>query len=150
LADSYLILNLELPENFEEELYKTINDEIALAQKKWKLKLSDDQKLKVFESSRTQTRLKTSTIAKQTWDLGRKLSLKVTFTKNTQIELKPDSNFTATHKKINLVLTKDGWVIANEESEDPVNITEILDKQIEVIKQWARTAAFYGVGSYSR
>jgi hypothetical protein len=150
LADSYLILNLELPESFLEDLYETINTEIALAQKKWKLKLTDEQKAIVFESARTQTRLKTSTIAKQPWDLGRKLAMKITFSRNTQIELKPGAQLSAANKKINLVLTKDGWVLANEESEYPVNVTDILEKQIETIKRWARTAAFYGVGSYSR
>ena len=150
MADSYLILNLELPESFLADLDKTIHEEIALAQKKWKLKLTNEQQKIVFESARTQTRLKTSTIAKQPWDLGSKLSMRIPFTRNSQIELKPESQFTAAQKKIDLVLTKDGWVLANEESEDPVNVTDILEKQIEVIKKWSRTAAFYGVGSYSR
>lgn len=147
MADSYLILNLELPESFLQDLEAIINDEIAIAQKKWKLRLTDEQKQIVFDNARTQTRLKASTIAKQPWDLGSKLSLKVPYTRNTQLELKPGVPI---DKKINLVITKDGWVIAHEEAENPVHISDLLAKQIKVLEKWARTAAFYGVGSFAR
>jgi len=146
LADSYLTLNLELPESFLDELDNTINDEIKIAQKKWKLRLTDEQKKIVFENARTQTRLKTSTVARQPWDLGSKLVLRVPFTQNSQINLKPTAK---TNRKIELVLTKDGWLIADE-AENPVPVSELLEKQQEIVKRWARTAAFYGVGSYSK
>lgn len=146
MADSYLTLNLELPESFLDELDATINDEIKIAQKKWKLRLTEDQKNIVFDNARIQTRLKTSTVARQPWDLGSKLVLRVPFTQNSQINLRPSAK---TNRKIELTLTKDGWVIA-EDSENPVPVSELLDKQQEIIKRWARTAAFYGVGSYSK
>lgn len=147
MAESYLILNLELPESFLRDLDRTINEEITLAQKKWKLKLTEEQKIVVFENARTQTRLKTSTIAKQAWDLGNKLAIRVPYIRNMQIELKPG---VPVNKKIDLVMTKDGWVQANEETEYPINVANVLEKQITTILRWGQTAAFYGVGSYSR
>lgn len=147
MADPYLTLNLELPESFTQDLEDILHDEIAIAQKKWKLRLTPEQKATVFENARTQTRLKTSTVAKYQWDLTSKLSLRIPYSRNTQLELKPGVKL---DKKIDLVITKDGWVLANEESENPINLSSVLEKQIEIIERWARTAAFYGVGSYSR
>lgn len=148
MPDSYLILNLELPGSFLKDLDKAINEEIVLAQKKWKLRLTNEQKAIVFENARTQTRLKTSAIAKQAWDLGTKLSLKIVYDHNMQINLKRGAP--APKAVDDFVMTKDGWVRATEESENPVSVSDILERQIATIIRWGQTAAFYGVGSYAR
>lgn len=146
MADSNLVLTLELPENFLKELDAVIKDELAIAQKKWKIKLSPEEREIVLKNAYAQTRLKTSTIARHSWNLEEKLTMRIPYKKNSNMTLRIGEK--PTRNLVDLIITKDGWVIASEESESPTPLENLLEKQIQTIFTWARTAVFYGVGSF--
>lgn len=150
MADSYLNISIELPENFLQELEHAILDEIKIAEKKWKTKLSQEERDYIFKNSLEQTRLKASVIARQPWDLDDKLALRIPSLENRSVTVTAEGVTPKTRGKIGLVITKAGWIIADEESINPIQVSDLFDSQIQHILAWARTAAFYGVGSYSR
>ncbi len=142
-----LIIELELPEDFEATLERVIIDEIIKSKKKWRIKLTDEEFQTVLNNARTQARLKMTAIARLEWDLGRKLSLKIPYSKNQKVSLKENSR---PREKLKFLLSKDGWSIDYDDTDQAVPLNELWAKQQEIILTWAKTAAFYGVGSYVR
>lgn len=142
---STLSIIINLPEDFLKHLQKEINDEIAIAQKKWKVTLNTKQKTHIRKAALTQLASKVSSLAHSTWDLGDKLLINVAGGSG-KIELPKEIKRNA---NLSIVLSKKGWEVIEEEADVAVKINDFYDKVIENLNTWVRTAVFYGVGSYS-
>jgi len=144
---STLTINVTLRPDFLENLARVIDDEIAIAERKWNRYLSDEEKNIVRKSTHAQLRSKVSSLAHKEWDLGPKFTIIATgegapATMNIREDSKP-------RQKISFVLNKNGWMVTREEAAAVRPIGEFFAHLNEMMETWARTATFYGVGSYA-
>jgi len=140
-----LTITVSLPNDFISQLDKEIDGELQIAQKKWKLNLSEDEQNLVRKSARDQLRSKVSTLSKNTWDLGSKLVITAAGATGT-LAVKPGTKVNSEHS---LLLNKNGWSVTTEEADAVVPSEDFYEDLINRIFTWVRTAVFYGVGSYS-
>lgn len=139
-----LTVTVVLPENLLEILEETIAEELATAQRKWKITLSPEELQSVKSNSLEQLRSKVSYLAKNTWDLGSKLTLTVSGESgNLTVSDKPLKS------ELSFLLSKSGWSATQEEADSVVSANEFYDSIITHLKTWLATAVFYGTGSYA-
>lgn len=144
MSTLHIIINL--PEDFLKHLQKEINDELAIAQRKWKIQLDAKQKTHVRKAALTQLASKVSSLAHSNWDLGDKLLINVPGG-DGRIEL--PKTVKGANANLSLVLSKKGWEVIEEEADIAVGINDFHGSIIDNLNTWVRTAVFYGVGSYS-
>lgn len=139
-------------------------DELAVAERKWKVRLSEEEKAQLLGLSILQLQEKVSHSFEKTtkpWQLGSDLTAK--FHNSFDVE----GSFIASKGKLTSSksvqkLKKKAWLYreytgawsireeANEEYPDlSVPLEESLEFIVETLKTWMRTAVFYGVGSYA-
>lgn len=141
------MLTLTLPKQFFKDLEDVIEDELKIAQKKWQLKLTEEEKDVVRKNAYTQVYQKASTVAGSTWAGEKHIIVKIPYFKDVDLKLNANTSKTL-EKDLELVMTKDGWITASDESESPVLLSQIINYKTNIMLVWARTAVFYGVGSY--
>lgn len=149
-AKGKLIVNVKLPTNFIDELKKEINDEIRVAQKKWNVSFATDaDKLfarnLIVNNTLEQVRLKTLSIFGRVWDFSDIITVVVNAQSFNEITL-PDENV-----KTSFVRRGQNWAVDNEKIDSLHSVpARMFDVEIQnLLKTWARTGAFYGVGSYT-
>lgn len=142
---SNLSITVNLPKDFIKVLQKEINDEIAIAQKKWKITLEQKEKAIIKNATLEQLSSKVATLSHQTWDLGDKLYIEAPG-RSGSLELPRKFK---ENESMSIVLSKKGWEITEEEAEVAIKIEDFYDELLNTIFTWTRTAVFYGVGSYA-
>lgn len=145
MSNSTLTINVTLPSDFLSLLDEEIDNELASAQAKWKIKLTEAQIDTVKTATREQLRSKVSTLSKNTWDLGVKLTISASGGNGTLAitsKSKPNGD-------TSLLLNKNGWSVTNEEADSVFHINDLYSELLKSIFTWTKTAVFYGVGSYA-
>lgn len=143
-----LIIHINLPKNFINLVKETMEDEIDISTKKWGVNLNTDDRKLVIKHSLNQLQRKVAESARTVWDLSDTLNVRVSCTKNSGELTLPNPSLKLSSK---LSKTKDGWKIEEEDIRDDVVPLINFDKHFEkLIFTWARTAVFYGVGSYTQ
>ena len=142
-----MIIHVDLTEDFISILLDEMEDEFDLSCRKWDVRLNQDEKERVLEHSLKQVKRKTSENIKTLWDLSDTLTVKVNSQKRP-IEIRLPAP-EAESSKIKLFYTKDGWEIDQEMQDEAVKLADFAEHIESKIKTWARTAVFYGVGSYA-
>lgn len=145
--DMKMIIHIDLEEDFINVLLNEMEDEFELACRKWGLNLNQEEKELVLEHSLKQVKRKTSENIKTLWDFSDKLIVKVNSHKKP-IEIKLPAP-EAESSRIALFHTKDGWEIDQEMQDEAIRLADFAEHIQSKIKQWSRTAVFYGVGSYA-
>lgn len=140
-----LTITVTLPENFIEALNNEITDELSIAQRKWKIKLSDEEKEVVRKASFEQLRSKVSSLSKNVWDLGSKLVINVAG-ETGSLNIGPNQ---PVKSNLSFILNKNGWAATTEDADSVVHAQDFYSDLIKTLFTWTRTAVFYGVGSYS-
>jgi hypothetical protein len=140
-----LTINVTLPENFLDQLEEVITDELAIAQTKWKIRLSDEQQEVVRKGTLAQLRSKVSSLSKNAWDLGSKLVINASG--DTGAIAYSESSKPKTDKAF--ILNKNGWSVTTEEADSVVPGDVFYESLTNTLFTWTRTAVFYGVGSYN-
>lgn len=139
---------VKLEDNFLKKLRLDIEDEIKIASKKWRVNLNNEDRNNIVLHSFNQLFQKVSEITKNTWSGDEVIEVRLNTKKDIKdIEvskgLKLDSD-------LRLLKLRDRWEIAYDDSEETIiPINEFYDYLTGKIRQWARTAAFYGVSSYT-
>lgn len=144
---STLTINVTLRPDFLANIARVIDDEIAIAERKWNRKLTEEEKSVVRKSAHGQLRSKVSALAHKEWDLGSKFTILASSegapaTMNIREDSKP-------RQKISFILNKNGWMVTREESDAVRPIGEFFAHLNETMETWVRTATFYAVGSYA-
>lgn len=139
-----LTISIKFPKGFFDELTKEIDDELAIAQKKWKYTLAKEEIAEVKKASQEQLRLKVSGLAKSEWTFGGKLIINATGASDF-LEITPRFK---EERAYGIVLNKNGWLATSEESDSVVQLKDFYQSLVTTLTTWLRTAVFYGVGSY--
>lgn len=143
-----MLVHLNLGENFREKIQDFMEDEFYIACKKWDVKPNTDDKQDIFYHAIRQLRRKVSENARTNWDLSDELTVKINAFKKETIVLELPSP-KAVSLKSTIISTRDGWEIDQEMNVDAVELKNFCEYMIERIELWARTAVFYGVGSFA-
>lgn len=136
---------VSLPSDFISLLNSEIDDELIVAQGKWKVTLTPEQAEHIKKSARDQLRSKVSGLAKAHWDLGNKVVINAAGATGNLLITKKSKH----DQNIMLLLNKAGWAVTQEETDSAVNVSDFYESLIKTLFIWSRTAVFYGVGSYT-
>jgi hypothetical protein len=137
-----LLITLNTNKKFIEELDHLLKEELNIASKKWGVSLSDENKSAVTHRSFEQLVNKVQFISGNPWQLGKAIRFSIG---------DDDSQYTLPTRnlpKIYFNRTIDKWVVAQDVNEESVIISDFYNIVIDEIKDWAKTAMFYGVGSF--
>lgn len=145
--DNKMLIHLKFQKNFVAKVQEEMRDEFAVASRKWGLDLNTDSEDLIYKHSLNQLRRKISEMARVNWDLGDQLTIKVNTYKKTAEVFLPSARGNAS--KLRLLYTRDGWERDQEITEGAIPVSEFLGHIEDQIITYARTAVFYGVGSYS-
>lgn len=145
--DMKMIIHIDLGTDFLDTVIDTMDNEFDIACKKWEVRLTQSEKENIFDHSIKQVKRKTSENIKTPWDLSDNLIVKVNSQKKP-IEIKLPAP-EADSSRIKLFHTRDGWEVDQEMQDDAVTLANFAEHIKSRIKTWARTAVFYGVGSYA-
>lgn len=141
-----MVVHLDLENNFLATVEEAMEDEFDLACKRWKVRLNGEDHDVVMKHSLSQLRRKVTEVAKANWDLSDRLNVRV-------VSPRPDMELTLPNPKAHssstrFIFVRDGWEVDDERREESVRISDFRDHMQRSILDWARTAVFYGVGSY--
>lgn len=147
-TDTKMIIHINLPENFAEILSDEMEKELEKSSKKWGVYINYKQKETIFNYAKEQVRMKTSDHAKNNWDFSDQLTIRANSHKRG-IEITLPAPEDVKLPSARLFYTRDGWELDQEKNEESIELSHFADFIQSKIKTWARTAVFYGVGSYS-
>lgn len=139
---------INLPRTFKSNLKKEIINEIELAATKYSVILSDDEKENIMFHTINQLENKVTAVARAPWEITDP-TLKVVVRSNRkgvfQIELpaKDTEKF-----DVSFVRTHDEWKVDQDPNPDAILLKDFYTFFMGEVYKWARTGAFYGVGSY--
>lgn len=148
IDNSKMLVHLKLETNFTEIIDQTMEDEFEIASKKWNVYLNTDDHDIIMYHSRNQLRRKVSEMARLPWDMSDRMTIKVNSPqKGVEITLPSPKARTSTTK---LLQTRDGWEIDDEKRDESVKLADFREHIQQCVLTWARTAVFYGVGSFTQ
>lgn len=140
-----LILKITLPENFKDNLVDFMEEKIQVAEKKWGVKLNDEQKDLVCHNAWIQLNFEVKEVYGTNWESKDSIEVHVPHYKNDRI---PIPSKTSEKTKKRLIKNKQQWIIDQEDSSDAVYLSDFHNVVRKEIEEWAETAVLYGVGSY--
>lgn len=139
-----LILKIVFTRSFYDTLESAMDDELAIAEKKWRVNLDADEEERIKSLSREQLQAKVTSMARS-WQFGDKtIPLPVPHPNPQTVKLPDDVSKLA---GLELMRDKSQWKIAEEDDYDVVDIEDFPRHIEELMTGWIRTAVFYGVGS---
>lgn len=151
-AASRIAFHVSLADNYMDLIENALNDEIAIAQRKWGVELGDEALESIKRHSLNQLSMKVDLTLKTSWNFQQVVTLKIKgLSKSSSTGLLKDLKLPAEIKKvpqIKLVLARDGFEVESESSDNTVDPSELPDYILNKILIWVRTGVFYGVGSY--
>lgn len=149
---SRIAFHVKLAENYMDLIEEAVEDELKVAQRKWGVELSEETIELVKRHSLNQLSMKVDLTLKTSWNFQPTVTLKIKgLSKSSGSELNKDLNLPeelALVPAIELVLGRDGFEVESEPSDGTVLPKDLDSYILNRILVWARTAVFYGVGSY--
>lgn len=137
-----------LPEKFDEILESIIAEELIRAQNTWGVRLSEEEKTRVIQSTHRQLESKVFSAMESEWVMGqRDISVWVRgeeIDATCYLPINDDS----TYADMRVVRKRNFWEISHENTDAVVSLNDIPDQIIGLMKDWVRTGIYYGVGSY--
>lgn len=141
---SHCTLSLHLDEGFNDDLQKEMKNELKEASFKWGVKLTEKQKVEILKRSVDQVRFRVVSVSGNPWNLENKIDFKMNgLQKNISV-----SHDDQKIPNIQLIRARDSWIVDNDVSEKSVALKDFYQHFKQEVMTWARTAVFYGVGSY--
>lgn len=149
---SRVAFHVKLAENYMELIEGAVEDEIKVAQRKWGVNLSPEAIEDIRKHSFNQLSMKVDLALKTSWNFQPVITLKIKgLSRESGSVIQKDLNLPAELKKVQslqLVLGRDGFELTSEPEDGTVSPGELPEAVLNRIIAWARTAVFYGVGSY--
>lgn len=139
-----LILEVQLTDDFYKRIHDTMLEELSEAQNKWRVKLDNDTQDLIMRHAQNQLQSKSSAMAKP-WHFGDpKINISVVHPRTRKVKLPDDEKEL---EGVRLERPKSLWEVAENGSENAVDIEDFVETIEDLLVGWARTAVFYGVGS---
>lgn len=125
-------------------------DEMKIAKAKWRVYLSSKEEEEILRLSRLQLIAKVQSITKDMeWSIDDKISIyPVRVEENSRLVENLSLPNDSRKRDIHLLEVNDGWKIDNDNSIESTPLFKFEERVVTRILEWARTAVFYGVGSY--
>lgn len=147
--ENSLEVTLSLPKNFHQEIADIMHQEFVQANKKWGLSLNSDHEAQIAEKAWKQLTNKVSSVARRPWEpTSQTLVVMVSTNKKGVFKLTLPSKEAAKYT-VALVRAHDEWRVEQDPNHEAVKLSDFYEYFTEEVKTWARTAIFYGVGSYT-
>lgn len=147
--ESALEVSLTLPKNFKQVIADIMHDEFTKANKKWGLSLNSDHEKSITENAWKQLTNKVSSVARRPWDPdSTALVVMISTNKKGVFSLTLPSR-EANKYTVSLVRSHDEWRVEQDPNHESVRLSDFHGFFINEVQTWARTAMFYGVGSYT-
>lgn len=131
-------------EGFVGELKAAMKDELAIASRKWGVNLSKAEEAFVLETALKQLRLRVEAIAGHPWNYTPEVTYVLAGKKATLRVPSPE----ASKSPLRLVRASDAWKVDPDREETSIPLGEFAAAARGETLAWARTAVYYGVGSY--
>lgn len=146
---NFLDLHLTLPEAFPKTIQEAMEEEFTVACRKWNLALNfEDRKAILYHATR-QLEGKVSTSSHSKWTLtSRELTVSVRKAGGERASLSLPSP-EAAESSLNIVRDHTEWKVDQDPIKDSIPLGDFYDHLLATMVAWARTAVFYGVGSYN-
>lgn len=149
-------ITIILPKSFPSKVQKAVSDEIEVASKKWKVRLSEAEKKTIVENVYPQLNLKVSETFGHRWELG-ETDLRVTLFSDRGWPGIEGTEVTRYGSTLGIKLEGveigyspgKGFIITDRGEYNARPPKELYATVHELILRWARTAVFYGVSSVS-
>lgn len=142
-----IIIEINLPKNFNTIIEKNMNEEFIIAQKKWNINIDKNQKENIFKHSLKQLEYKIQELTKTTWKIGDPIHVKVNSEKEVETGIiLPNKKYV--NSDIHLIRLSDGWKVDFEKRKESIHLKNFTDFFKEFLIKSSKTAVFYGVSSY--
>lgn len=148
MADT-ITVKLAYGEQFEDSLVEDMVEELSVAEEKWNVAPSTEERRDIVRHSMNQLKRRIATVCGESWDQYGAINMTL---KGYSYPYKIDLS-KALPKGLEdayVVRKRDGFAVDSEVGEDSFSIHELQDKIEGLIRAAARTAVFYGVGSYAQ
>lgn len=146
--ENCLEVTLVLPKNFKQKIITAMNEEFTIASNKWGLSLNTEDKKKIIKNSITQLENKVSSIAGGPWTLSdEKIVVFIGTARRGVFPITLPAKEANKHS-VSFIRTHDQWKVEQDPSSEAVSINKFHKFFLEEVERWARTAVFYGVGSF--
>lgn len=148
---SHVSIIINTPKNFKNFLVHQIVNEIAIAEKKLNIKLSDEEKAFVEKVSLLQLQQKGLDTFGAPWHADEPITIMIRHQENLHYELLSNgtlSSNSADADKIYFHRRLKKWLIDEDKLDDSISLVDLPDIIFTDLSKWARTAAFYAVMSY--
>lgn len=147
-SENTIKITIELPKNFKYSIERTMEHEWKDASKKWQVRLGSEDKEKVMRHAKNQLQSKVSFLAKNPWDLE-KTSIVISVNSMGRGAAALNLPESAEEYNISLIRANEEWRLCDEPSSKTIPLAEFQAHVTNEIATWARTAVFYGVGSFT-
>lgn len=149
---SRVAFHVKLADDYMELIQGAIEDELKVAQRKWGVNLSPESIEGIRRHSLNQLSMKVDLALKTAWNFQPIITLKIKgLSRGSGSQIQKDLDLPADLKKVQslkLILGRDGFELTSEPEDGTVSPDELASTVLNRITVWARTAVFYGVGSY--
>lgn len=144
--ENLVTIHIDLGKDFKHLVDQEMENELAVAQQKWGVSLNGDDSDRVLYHAKKQLLRGVSDNARSEWDGGRIVNVVAGAPRDGDIFL-PDENLKS--KTDRLLRKRVEWVVDEDGVDGSIPIHEFYEAYKQIIVKMARTAVFYGVGSYS-
>jgi len=142
-----IFVNIKLENSFLNSFERIMDDEMAIAEKKWNLSLNTEKRNLIKSNAKIQLSRKVSEISHIEWKLENELCIRMNSLKEYETFHLPDKKYDSC--KTSFILLRDGWEVDFEGREEAINVSQFDTFMKNSIEKWLRTAVYYGVGSYA-
>lgn len=150
-----LLVHVMLPENLLEMLEEAAWDELEIAQLKWQYCLNEREQQEVIDTAFSQLPSKISDLGGKHWDFGDNMITMVVSGPTDEIELRDDTCCPKQYGDRFILRKTTRFELFADDNDGSVSqdllipVSNFRQFMIDSLKEWTRTAIFYGVGSYA-
>lgn len=147
--DDIIELRIALPSSFKLQLQDAMEEEFEVASRKWEVDLSLETKKQIFANALRQLEAIVKSVTGREWrPEAKQLVVEVKNPKPGFFAIDLPSEAAAKHS-VAFVRSHEGWKVNQDPNMEAVELQDFKQFMEEQLKTWARTAVFYGVGSYN-
>lgn len=146
---SKLEVNITMPVGYKKKvLNEIINDEISIAERKWQVKTTNEEKEIILEHSFKQLEARVQEVFKTDWTVDSKNSVFI-FNSDKDLSINIPFKSSDEYSELSFLKLRNCWEVDNDNRAEAVNAKDLYSSILKEIESWLRTAVFYSVASFS-
>lgn len=146
---SKLEVNITMPVGYKKKvLNEIINDEISIAERKWQVNTTNEEKEIILEHSFKQLEARVQEVFKTDWTVDSKNSVFI-FNSDKDLSINIPFKSSDEYAELSFLKLRNCWEVDNDNRAEAVSAKDLYSSILEEIESWLRTAVFYSVASFS-